>query len=113
MTLQASNGTAEAGLWDANGCDCARISVRDTGWSGIETVGNATGGRQWTNVERATMVGREEAKLLREQLPPAAARLSRAATSFYLTWRALAYSARGDREVAAAMRAARAAYAAE
>jgi hypothetical protein len=39
----SSNGTAEAGLWDGNGCTCDRISVRDTGWSGIETVGNANG----------------------------------------------------------------------
>jgi parallel beta-helix repeat protein len=40
----ASDGTAESGLWAGAGCLCARIRVRDTGWSGVETAGNVNGG---------------------------------------------------------------------
>jgi N-acetylglucosaminyl-diphospho-decaprenol L-rhamnosyltransferase len=73
-------------------------------------LGNATGSRRWTNPERATMIGREEARLLREQLSPAGAQLSIRATSVYLRWRGAMYSLRGDRQAAAALRAERAAY---
>jgi N-acetylglucosaminyl-diphospho-decaprenol L-rhamnosyltransferase len=73
-------------------------------------LGNATVGRRITDPQRATMIGREESRLVREQLPRPAAWLSLAATSFYLTWRAAVYRLRGDRAVAAAMRAERAAY---
>ena len=73
-------------------------------------LGNATGSRRWTSPERATMIGREEARLLREQLSPAGAQLSIRATSLYLGWRAAAYALTGDRQAAAAVRAERAAY---
>jgi len=73
-------------------------------------LGNATGSRRWTDPQRATMIGREEARLLREQLSPAGAQLSIRATSLYLRWRASVYALRGDRQAAAAVRAERAAY---
>jgi hypothetical protein len=40
----ASDGRAEAGLWAGVGCTCARIKIRDTGWSGVETAGNVNNG---------------------------------------------------------------------
>jgi hypothetical protein len=40
----ASDGTAEAGLWAGVGCSCARIKIRDTGWSGVLTAGNVNNG---------------------------------------------------------------------
>jgi GT2 family glycosyltransferase len=91
--------------------------TRKLGWriwfcAGSEFVhlGNATASRRWTNPQRATLIGREEARLLREQLSPAGAQLSIRATSLYLRWRAVAYSLRGDRQAAAALHAERAAY---
>jgi N-acetylglucosaminyl-diphospho-decaprenol L-rhamnosyltransferase len=73
-------------------------------------LGNATGSRRWTNPERATMIGREESKLLFEQLSRPGAALAIAATSVYHTWRAAAFAIQGDRTAAAATRAARSAY---
>jgi GT2 family glycosyltransferase len=73
-------------------------------------LGNATGSRRWTNPQRATMIGREESRLIREQLPPLPARLSIGATSLYLTWRGAAFALGGDLEAAAAVRAERRAY---
>jgi N-acetylglucosaminyl-diphospho-decaprenol L-rhamnosyltransferase len=73
-------------------------------------LGNATVSRRWTDPQRASMIGREESRLLREQLSPSAARLSIAATSVYLRWRGTAYRLRGDREIAAALRAEREGY---
>jgi GT2 family glycosyltransferase len=73
-------------------------------------LGNATGSRRWSDPQRATMIGREEARLLREQLSPAGAQLSIRATSLYLRWRAAAYALTGDPQAAAAVRAERAAY---
>ena len=70
-------------------------------------LGNATGSRRWTNPQRSSMIGREESRLIREQLRPLLARLS---TSLYLTWRGAAYALTGDRQAAAAVRAERAAY---
>lgn len=73
-------------------------------------LGNATGSRRWTDPQRATMIGREESKLLFEQLSRPAAALAIAATSLYHTWRAAAFALQGDRTAAAATRAARSAY---
>jgi GT2 family glycosyltransferase len=73
-------------------------------------LGNATGSRRWTNPQRATMIGREESRLIREQLPPLPARLSIGATSLYLTWRGAVFALRGDPQAAAAVRAERSAY---
>jgi N-acetylglucosaminyl-diphospho-decaprenol L-rhamnosyltransferase len=73
-------------------------------------LGNATGSRRWTNPERARMIGREESKLLFEQLSRPGAAVAIAATSLYHTWRAAAFALRGDRTAAAATRAARSAY---
>jgi GT2 family glycosyltransferase len=73
-------------------------------------LGNATGSRRWTNPERATMIGREESKLLFEQLSRPGAAVAIAATSLYHTWRAAAFVLQGDRTAAAATRAARSAY---
>jgi GT2 family glycosyltransferase len=73
-------------------------------------LGNATGSRRWTNPQRATMIGREESQLIREQLPPLPARLSIGATSLYLTWRGAVFVLRGDAQAAAAVRAERTAY---
>ena len=73
-------------------------------------LGNATGSRRWTDPQRATMIGREESKLLFEQLSPAGAGVAIAATSLYHTWRAAVFSIQGDRTAAAATRAARSAY---
>jgi GT2 family glycosyltransferase len=73
-------------------------------------LGNATASRRWTDPQRATMIGAEEARLLREQLSPAGAQLSIRATSLYLRWRAVVYALSGDRQAAAAVRAERAAY---
>jgi GT2 family glycosyltransferase len=73
-------------------------------------LGNATGSRRWTDPERATMIGREESKLLFEQLSPAGAALAIAATSLYHTWRSAVFAIQGDRTAAAATRAARSAY---
>ena len=73
-------------------------------------LGNATGSRRWTNPQRATMIGREESRLIREQLPPLPARLSIGATSLYLTWRGAVFALRGDAQAAAAVRAERTAY---
>jgi N-acetylglucosaminyl-diphospho-decaprenol L-rhamnosyltransferase len=73
-------------------------------------LGNATGSRRWTNPQRATMIGREESRLIREQLRPLPARLSIGATSLYLTWRGAVFALRGDAQAAAAVRAERRAY---
>ena len=73
-------------------------------------LGNATASRRWTNPERAAMIGGEEARLLREQLSPLRARVAVDAIALYLTWRAAAYTVRGDRAAADALRAERAAY---
>jgi N-acetylglucosaminyl-diphospho-decaprenol L-rhamnosyltransferase len=73
-------------------------------------LGNATGSRRWTDPERASMIGREESKLLFEQLSPAGAAVAIAATSLYHTWRAAVFAIQGDRTAAAATRAARSAY---
>ena len=73
-------------------------------------LGNATGSRRWTDPQRATMIGREESKLLFEQLSRPSAAVVIAATSVYHTWRAVAFAIQGDRTAAAATRAARAAY---
>jgi GT2 family glycosyltransferase len=73
-------------------------------------LGNATASRRWTDAQRASLIGAEESKLIREQLSPFGAALSIGATSTYLAWRRAAYLARGDREAAGAMRAERAAY---
>lgn len=73
-------------------------------------LGNATGSRRWTNAQRARLIGREEAKLIRDQLSPFRAAVSIGATSAYLTWRQLAYLARGDRAAAGTLGAERAGY---
>ena len=73
-------------------------------------LGNATGSRRWTNPERARMIGREESRLLFEQLSRPGAAVAIAATSLYHTWRAAAFTIQGDRTAAAATRSARAAY---
>jgi GT2 family glycosyltransferase len=73
-------------------------------------LGNATGSRRWTDPQRATMIGTEEARLLREQLSPLGAQLSIRATSLYLAWRGAVYALAGDRAAAAGLRAERAAY---
>jgi N-acetylglucosaminyl-diphospho-decaprenol L-rhamnosyltransferase len=73
-------------------------------------LGNATGSRRWTSPERAEMIGREESKLLFEQLSRSGAAVAIVATSLYHTWRAAAFALRGDRSAAAATRAARSAY---
>ena len=73
-------------------------------------LGNATGSRRWTDPQRATMIGREESKLLFEQLSRPGAAVAIAATSVYHTWRAAAFAIQGDRTAAAATRAARSAY---
>lgn len=73
-------------------------------------LGNATGSRRWTDPQRAKMIGREESKLLFEQLSRPAAAVAIGATSVYHTWRAAAFALQGDRTAAAATRAARAAY---
>ena len=73
-------------------------------------LGNATGSRRWTDPQRATMIGNEEARLLREQLSPLGAAVSIRATSLYLAWRGVAYRLVGDRDAAAGVRAERAAY---
>jgi N-acetylglucosaminyl-diphospho-decaprenol L-rhamnosyltransferase len=73
-------------------------------------LGNATGSRRWTSPQRATLIGREEARLLHEQLSPLRAQLSIRATSAYLAWRGAVYALTGDREAAAGVRAERAAY---
>jgi GT2 family glycosyltransferase len=73
-------------------------------------LGNASASRRWTDERRAGMIGREESKLLREQLSPVGAAVSIGATSAYLTWRRAVYLARGDRAAAAALRAERAGY---
>jgi N-acetylglucosaminyl-diphospho-decaprenol L-rhamnosyltransferase len=73
-------------------------------------LGNATGSRRWTDPQRARMIGREESKLLFEQLSRPGAAVAIAATSLYHTWRAAVFAIRGDRTAAAATRAARSAY---
>jgi GT2 family glycosyltransferase len=73
-------------------------------------LGNATGSRRWTSPQRSSMIGREESRLIREQLRPLPARLSIGATSLYLTWRGAAYALQGDPQAAAAVRAERTAY---
>ncbi len=73
-------------------------------------LGNATGSRRWTERQRATMIGREESKLLFEQLSRPGAAVAIAATSLYHTWRAAVFAIQGDRTAAAATRAARSAY---
>jgi N-acetylglucosaminyl-diphospho-decaprenol L-rhamnosyltransferase len=73
-------------------------------------LGNATGSRRWTDPQRARMIGREESKLLFEQLSRPGAAVAIGATSVYHTWRAAVFALRGDRTAAAATRAARAAY---
>ena len=73
-------------------------------------LGNATGSRRWTDPQRAAMIGREESRLLFEQLSRPGAAVAVAATSLYHTWRAVAFTMQGDRTAAAATRAARAAY---
>ena len=73
-------------------------------------LGNATGSRRWTDPQRATMIGREESRLLFEQLSRPGAAVAIGATSVYHTWRAAVFALRGDRTAAAATRAARSAY---
>jgi GT2 family glycosyltransferase len=73
-------------------------------------LGNATGSRRWTDAQRAALIGREEAKLLREQLSPVGASISIGATTAYLTWRRALFLLRGDTPAAAAMKAERSAY---
>lgn len=73
-------------------------------------LGNATGSRHWANPQRAAMIGREEARLLFEQLSRPSAVFSVGAVCLYLTWRRALFLARGDREAAEAMRAERSAY---
>ena len=73
-------------------------------------LGNATGSRVWADPERAAMIGREEAKLLFDELSRPAAAVSVAAVCAYLTWRRAYFLARGDRAAAAAIRAERGAY---
>jgi GT2 family glycosyltransferase len=73
-------------------------------------LGNATGSRRWTDSQRATLIGNEESKLIREQLSSAGAAISIGATAGYLTWRRALFLARGDRPAAAALRAERSAY---
>jgi N-acetylglucosaminyl-diphospho-decaprenol L-rhamnosyltransferase len=73
-------------------------------------LGNATGSQVWADAERAALIGREEARLLREQLSPLGAWFSIAAVCLYLTWRGAAFLMFGDRERAAATKAARSGY---
>jgi GT2 family glycosyltransferase len=73
-------------------------------------LGNATGSRRWTDAQRAALIGREESKLLREQLSPVGATIAIGATAGYLTWRRALFLARGDRPAAAALRSERSAY---
>lgn len=73
-------------------------------------LGNATGSRVWADPQRAAMIGREEARLLFDELSRPAAAVSVAAVCAYLTWRRAYYLARGDRTAAAAVRAERGAY---
>ncbi|MBX4201596.1 hypothetical protein KW803_01715, partial [Candidatus Saccharibacteria bacterium] len=40
----SSDGKAEAGLWAGVGCQCDKIKIRNTGWMGIWTGGNANNG---------------------------------------------------------------------
>jgi len=73
-------------------------------------LGSATASRRWTITQRATMIGREEAKLVVEQLSPVSAVVVVAATCAYLTWRGALLRLRGDEAGAAVLRAERAAY---
>lgn len=75
-------------------------------------LGNATGSRVWANPERAAMIGREEVRLLFEQLSRPAAIFSVGAVCVYLTWRRAVFLLRRDRDAANAAKAARSAYAA-
>jgi N-acetylglucosaminyl-diphospho-decaprenol L-rhamnosyltransferase len=73
-------------------------------------LGNATGSRVWADSQRAALIGREEAKLLRDELSSPAAWFSVGAVCLYLTWRRLAFLAAGDPRAAEATKAARSAY---
>jgi GT2 family glycosyltransferase len=73
-------------------------------------LGNATGSRVWADSERAALIGREEARLLRDELSAPAAWFSVGAVCLYLTWRRAAFLAAGDRGAAKATKAARSAY---